>query len=246
VLGIPVGALPTICEELADANPDFKAMLDNSHTVMTQAFQVWMKRDAAALGFPFASVALTSCYVEPIDTYCDMSQTLPREDWPPGDEVDLVAYFCGVLPSADANSQVQGDEHVKAGAMQYFKDHIQELWPHFDWGLVVDAEGGTGEARFDGQYWRANFTASERYALTLAGSVQYRLWPHESGFTNLALAGDWTRNGIDGGAVEAAVTSGMLASRAFSGSPAEVEGISGWLTSDRGDVGWAAPGVLHA
>ena len=82
--------------------------------------------------------------------------------------------------------------------------------------------------------------------LTLAGSVQYRLWPKDSGFRNLALAGDWTRNGIDAGCVEAAVTSGMLASQAISGEPAEVGGIDDWLTSDKGDAGWVAPAVPHA
>jgi uncharacterized protein with NAD-binding domain and iron-sulfur cluster len=50
--------------------------------------------------------------------------------------------------------------------------------------------------------------------------------------TNLALAGDWTRNGICGGSVEAAVTSGRLAAQHLSGSPAVVPGTEGWLESD--------------
>jgi uncharacterized protein with NAD-binding domain and iron-sulfur cluster len=82
---------------------------------------------------------------------------------------------------------------------------------------------------------RANFTGSERYVLTLAGSVRHRLWPGKSGFGNLFLAGDWTRNGIDGGSVEAAVTSGMLAARAITGRPAVVPGTKGLLESDRGE-----------
>jgi uncharacterized protein with NAD-binding domain and iron-sulfur cluster len=237
VLGIPVGALPPICEELAAANPEFEAMLDNSHTVMTQAFQLWVNRDGPALGFPYPIGTLASCYVEPVDTYCDMSQVLPREDWAPGEDVKLVAYFCGVLPNAAAASQVAGDAHVRSAALEYLRRNIGQLWPAFDWDMLVDPAGRQGEARFDGQYWRANFTDSERYALTLAGSVRYRLWPNESGFDNLALAGDWTRNGIDGGSVEAAVTSGMLASQAICGEPAEVQGTTGWLESDKGDVG---------
>jgi uncharacterized protein with NAD-binding domain and iron-sulfur cluster len=246
VLGIPVGALPPICQELAAANEDFRKMLDNSHTVMTQAFQVWVTHDAAKLGFPFPNGTLTSCYVEPVDTYCDMSQTLECEPWPSADDVGMVAYFCGVLPETAIDSQAQGDERVRSAAIEFLKTHVLELWPHFDWGVLVDPHGRDGEARFDAQYWRANFTATDRYAQTPAGSVQYRLWPNESGFDNLALAGDWTRNGIDGGSVEAAVTSGMLASRAICGSPAEVDGVEGWLTSDRGDVNWRPVGVLHA
>jgi uncharacterized protein with NAD-binding domain and iron-sulfur cluster len=49
---------------------------------------------------------------------------------------------------------------------------------------------------------------------------------------NLALAGDWTRNGICGGSVEAAVTSGKLAAKALSGHPSVVPGTEGWLESD--------------
>ena len=54
----------------------------------------------------------------------------------------------------------------------------------------------------------------------------------EAGPENLVVAGDWTRNGICGGSVEAAVTSGKLAARALSGSPAVVPGTEGWLEAD--------------
>jgi hypothetical protein len=52
------------------------------------------------------------------------------------------------------------------------------------------------------------------------------------GVANLYLAGDWTKNGLDAGCVEAAVTSGMLCSRAITGQPTEIAGIGGWLASD--------------
>jgi uncharacterized protein with NAD-binding domain and iron-sulfur cluster len=233
VLGIPVGALRPICEELVAANHHFAAMLDNAHTVMTQAFQVWMKRDAAWLGFPHPPGTLAVTFVEPVDTCCDMSQVLPCEEWPPQDDVKLVAYFCGVLPNAAARTQEEGDAHVRDAAVAYLRSDVETLWPKFEWDLLVDPHGAKGEARFGSQYWRANFSGTERYALTLAGSMRYRLWPHQSGFENLALAGDWTRNGIDGGSVEAAVTSGMLASQAICGEPAEVPGTTGWLESDK-------------
>jgi predicted NAD/FAD-dependent oxidoreductase len=68
--------------------------------------------------------------------------------------------------------------------------------------------------------------------MTRAGTISSRLAADESGFTNLKLAGDWTRNGIDGGSVEAAVTSGMQASRAISGHPHDIQGETGWLADD--------------
>ena len=44
VLAIPVGALGSICGELADADPRFAQMLRKSETVRTKAFQVWLTR----------------------------------------------------------------------------------------------------------------------------------------------------------------------------------------------------------
>lgn len=241
VLAIPVGALPDICGELSAANQHFSQMLAHSHTVMTQALQLWVTRTAQELGFPYAAGSLASCFAEPLDTYCDMSQLLGRENWTPDDDVRQIAYFCGVLPHAGVTTQSQADASARAYALAYLRGEVRTLWPHalgaggFDWSLLVDRSGANGDARLDSQYLRANFTGSERYALTLAGSVDYRLWPGQSGFENLFLAGDWTRNGIDGGSVEAAVTSGMLAARAIGGSPRVVNGVKGVLESDRGE-----------
>jgi uncharacterized protein with NAD-binding domain and iron-sulfur cluster len=45
-------------------------------------------------------------------------------------------------------------------------------------------------------------------------------------FTNLYLAGDWTLTGLNCGCVEAATMSGLQASQAISGFPANVPGES--------------------
>jgi uncharacterized protein with NAD-binding domain and iron-sulfur cluster len=59
--------------------------------------------------------------------------------------------------------------------------------------------------------------------------MEHRLPSGESGFRNLVLAGDWTRNTVNLGCVEAAVSSGMMASRKISGHPQHVEGESDLL-----------------
>ena len=56
------------------------------------------------------------------------------------------------------------------------------------------------------------------------GKLKYRLKPGESGFTNLFLAGDWTANGLNVGAVESAALSGMEAARAICGKPHIIPG----------------------
>ena len=99
MLRISVAGLEACCKELiADGNnPRFGNMIAGSHTVMTQAFQLWMRKPARELGWPFRQDSIMTAYVEPLDTYADMGQLLPRECWKPDDEVESVAYFCGVV-----------------------------------------------------------------------------------------------------------------------------------------------------
>jgi uncharacterized protein with NAD-binding domain and iron-sulfur cluster len=240
VLAVSLGSLEPVCGELlADpAKDDFRAMLANSHSVATQAFQLWLNRPLNEVGWAFAEDAILSSYVEPLDTYSTMNQLLAPEDWPPGDCVCNVAYFCGVLSDVEQETQQQADERARRAALAYLRGDLGDLWPQAEsphgvrWDDLVDPQQGVGEQRFDSQYWRANVLGSERYVTTYAGTVQFRLRADQSGYANLFLAGDWTRNGIDGGSVEAAVTSGMLAARAISGSPKVVPGTSGWLAGD--------------
>jgi uncharacterized protein with NAD-binding domain and iron-sulfur cluster len=238
VLGIAVGALPPLCEELASAKQQFKDMLEHSDTVMTEGIQLWLTRTATDLGWGFEPAIATS-YVTRADTYSNMSQLLPRETWKSGQAPADVAYLCGVIKHEGLESQADADARVRENALGFLQDSADPVWPRgcsadggLDWDILAADDGAQGEARLDAQFLRANFSATERYVLSRAGSVRYRLAADESGFSNLKLAGDWTRNGIDGGSVEAAVTSGMQAARAISGHPREIQGEHGWLVDD--------------
>jgi uncharacterized protein with NAD-binding domain and iron-sulfur cluster len=48
-------------------------------------------------------------------------------------------------------------------------------------------------------------------------SLYTRMDADRSGFTNLFLAGDWTRNGLNAGAAESAVRSGARCALAIAG-----------------------------
>ena len=85
--------------------------------------------------------------------------------------------------------------------------------------MLADWNNGQGMDRFDRQYFRANVDPSERYVLSLKGTTSFRLAPGDSGFANLVLTGDWTRNGFNAGCVEATTLSGMQASQTISGFP---------------------------
>jgi uncharacterized protein with NAD-binding domain and iron-sulfur cluster len=238
VLGISVGALGEICGELAAANARFKQMLDGADTVMTEGIQLWLAKAASDLGWPFETSIATS-YVNVADTYSNMSQLLAREKWRGLSRPEETVYLCGVINHSGVSSQEDADARVRANARDFLVRHAGPVWPEgcdgdgsFGWELLFDRDGGVGEERLDAQFFRANFQPTERYVLTRAGSVASRLRSDESGFSNLKLAGDWTRNGIDGGSVEAAVTSGMQASRAICGSPRVIQGEKGWLVDD--------------
>ena len=94
----------------------------------------------------------------------------------------------------------------------------------FDFSLLADPAGGSGEARFRAQFFRANIDPSERYVMSVKGSTKYRLHAARSGFANLWLAGDWTQNGINAGCVEAAVISGKQAAAGILRRPSSAIG----------------------
>jgi uncharacterized protein with NAD-binding domain and iron-sulfur cluster len=228
VLAISAAALPSICSEVMEASPVFREMLDHTHTIQTQAFQLWLTKPPVELGFTYGHTA-TSSFIEPVDTACDNSQLLWSEDWPADNQPKSVWYFCGTLDDVEGkNDWDHADKQVRAAAFDYLHA-IGQQWPgavdssgEFRWELLYADPDVHGSARFDTQFWRANITPTERYVQTLPRTVRYRLAADESGLANLFLAGDWTRNGMDIGAVEATVMSGMLAARAISGSPAKI------------------------
>ena len=238
VLGISIGAFPGICSDLIAKSSDWREMVANLQTIQTQALQLWWKPDVGRLGWPMGNTTGTA-YGQPFESWSDMSGVIPREDWPAGEEPQAIVYFCG--PMLNPPGMPQGPDPgygagqtqlAEANAYAWCQSYLAHLYPasvapddpralRFD--LLCDIANQTGEARFAAQYVRANYTPSERYVLDLPGTARYRLEANTSGFTNLALAGDWLFTGL-GGAVESAVMSGMQAARGLCGLPATVPG----------------------
>ncbi len=81
VLGIGIGAVPRTCAEILQRDERWRAMVEHVKTVETQAFQVWLKETVQALGWDGPPVTLSG-YVHPFNTWADMRQTLPMEEWP--------------------------------------------------------------------------------------------------------------------------------------------------------------------
>jgi uncharacterized protein with NAD-binding domain and iron-sulfur cluster len=240
VFGLSIGSLPHVCPQLLQQSPSLKAAADHIKTVATQSYQIWSNRSLAGLGWSLLGAdqeePVLSAFTEPFDTWASMDQLLVREDWPAGQEPQNVAYFCNAMPIKDfppaSESGFPADcaQDVKQAALNHLQREMFNLWPavaksgSFQWQVLVDPSHASGPARFDTQFWRANIDPSELYVLSVVGSSQYRLRSESSGFSNLYLAGDWLKTGLNAGCVEAAVMGGMQASRAISGYPAIVRG----------------------
>jgi uncharacterized protein with NAD-binding domain and iron-sulfur cluster len=238
VLGISIGEFAYICKDLIARDNDWKDMVEEVQTIQTIALQLWWLKDRQGLGW-HAPEAIMTGYAQPMETWADMSQTLPREDWPDWQDAKNVAYFCGPLKNPPA-MPVGKDPAFGAGqtaiarqvALDWLAKNLHHIFPEATeptdpsavrWELLVDPSGGVGLARFDAQYVRANYTPTERYVVTLPGTTRFQMTADSSGYMNLALAGDWLYTGL-GGSVEGAVVAGMQASRALTGFPAEIPG----------------------
>ncbi|MEL7183689.1 MAG: NAD(P)-binding protein [Pseudomonadota bacterium] len=244
ILGASIGSLGYMTPELAQASERWRLMLERVPTVATHAAQFWVTKTAEEMGWN-ALVAdynsgsqddletVITSFVEPLDTWADMSDLLPKEDWPK-DGPKSLAYFCS--PAADEGTQPgTWEDRVAAWA----DTDLVRMWPgaekngKFDRSLLYAKGAKTGDQKFKAQYFRENFYGSERYVLSVPGSVQYRLPPDGSGFLNLYLAGDWTRCGINAGCVEAATISGLGAARGLTGAEIDIVG-EGDIAPDAG------------
>ena len=238
ILGASLGSIPYLAQDLIAASPRWKAMVGNVQTVATHAAQFWLNRTAEDLGWN-ALVAkhnpgpqsdlktVITAFAEPLDTWADMTDLIPREDWPAADPPVQLAYFCSPARNVGVDPGPFTDR-----VRDWADRDLTRMWPgsakdgRFDLSLLWGTPDQTPEDRFQNQYYRQNFYGSERYVLSVPNSVQYRLPPDDSGFENLFLAGDWTRCGINAGCVEAATISGLVAARGLTGHPFQVVGES--------------------
>jgi uncharacterized protein with NAD-binding domain and iron-sulfur cluster len=226
VFGLPISCVPNVAPQLVASSPRWQRAVDRVRTVPTQALQLWLDRPAPQLGRVEPGI-VASGFVEPFDTWADMSQLVTEESVPGS---ATVAYFCSVLTDAKpprrghaAQWLDEQDSLVGAQAVRFLERDIRALWPdavdpvtgRFDWDILVDADGNAGSGRLAAQYWRANVEPSERYVMSVPGSSQYRIQPDDTGLRNLYAVGDWTACHINAGCVEGAVISAMVAANAI-------------------------------
>jgi hypothetical protein len=207
---------------------------DAGATVATKTAQVWLARDLENLGW-FRGSGIFTALGLPFDTWADMTHTLASERaWrstkprqqakrgrsemaEPADAARSVAYFCGLLSDDEARASTK-DSVASVREVEALLNGMSKLWPDFD-------------ARKDRPieiHAQNNAVGSDRYSLSLPGTIRNRLSPLDSSLANATVAGDWTACGLDVGCVEAAVMSGMLAAHAITGGEPSLASIVGY------------------
>jgi uncharacterized protein with NAD-binding domain and iron-sulfur cluster len=210
VLAIPAPGLTTdLVGSLRAASPRFACMIDGSTHVGTQAMQLWMTKSGQELGWPAPEHAMLISDERPFNSWVDMSHLVGGESHP--NAVKSVHYLCDELRAGEA----QDSDDVRRNGVAWITAHAPRLWPGFAWSDLHDPQGRVGPERMAAQYFRANHVGSERYVTVGPGSLAHRLRAGESGFRNLALAGDWVRTTLSAGCLEAATTGGLEAGQAI-------------------------------
>ena len=152
---------------------------------------------------------VVSGYVEPFDTWADMSQ-LRR----PGEGERLrhgrlllqragrrAAAACAATRHSGSTDQ---KALVRAQALRFLTKDIggavarggRPRHRPVRLGPAGGAGGGDGSrTASSAQYLRANVEPSERYVLSVPGSGEHRIAPDDTGFSNLYAVGDWTACG---------------------------------------------------
>lgn len=233
VLGISIGAFPTICKDLITNTHGWREMVDSVKTTATVAFQAWTTVGMRELGCKHDRTALSG-FVSPLDTWADLSLMLPLEKWPRSPPKGL-AYFVGSLVDDPADPPPPFCEHSYPARMlaqqrrrmlHWVENNLHFLWPGIEghghairWERFFDyrAYSPPTRRRFFAQYPRVNINPSDRYVLSVPGSVFKRMEAGKSGVDNLFLAGDWVRTGINAGCIEASVMAGRAAAAAIAG-----------------------------
>ncbi len=257
IIGISVGGLKFLTKNLANANPDWRKMLQNSVTVSTQAMQIWMNKTPWDLGWngysnTYDDYLLSANFMTQPNGQGDFTKYIKYENWPKSHTPASLLLLCGTIPFYHKITGKEGadfprklTEQVKHQSIQFLQSNGGSMLPgatvatrqgygdpfSLDFNLLhglTPNDGKEGVERFDDQYWRVNINPSDNYVSTPPGSTRYRLFANKTGFKNLSIAGDWTANGLNVGSMEGSVRSGILAAEAILGIPHSRTGVIGF------------------
>lgn len=215
------------------ANPVL-SRIQNIPTVATLHLETWMNDDLPMLGWPWGSVVLGG-FRQPLNSFQENGRLLLVEGWTgPGGPRSLL-YCSGpfgggwTTDSFDPASRAAAEVAAKDSATTFL---LNEYWrllpaakvagppPQFD-VAALHAPWNPGDPIAD-QYIRHNIDEWARYVLMKPGTLADRPEPVPPGLSNLRLAGDWTKNGIDIPSMEGTVISGMKVAASITGEDLDI------------------------
>jgi len=220
----------SIVDELLAFDDGWQRMTESTGLAPSLALELWMKPTLKGLGWHEPSPAAVGLPA-PAAVWADMTPVLDFETWTDAQQPGSLHYFCGTLgtqlykePRAVPDVQARGEALANAQLRPFLEDRLASYWPN----AVIPGTRRIDPAKIAFEHVRANVSPTECCETTPAGSTQWKMAADRSGFKNLVLAGAWVRTGINASCVEAAVMSGMQASRAISRSPVAVIGEDFW------------------
>jgi len=224
ILATGIADLESACgQAFISTAPGWSNMIKRVETVGTYSLQVWFDRSLDDLGW-HRGPAIVSALGKPLQTWADMTQTLPsEEDWRghanlPATGDASVAYLCSVDPQHAVHLSPSGPLATDSPDLVCLDGIRARLWPQMP----------SASSFVKAAYHSINAAGSDRYTQSLPRTSSARLSPLELQFENLTIAGDWTATGLDAGCIEGAVMSGMLAAHAITSDQPSLDSIVGF------------------
>jgi len=250
---------PSLLEATAPHAKTWNDMCTGVTTTQTQTMQIWLKKSRQEMGLDFGldepNTVIGATFAGPINGQVDLTQLVKWEKFPEDQMPKGLWYFSGTMtdytsdappPFTDHDYPRRAHRRVKHQCIQWLQATMGSLMPDctvngqqppgdpmsldFDLLVCTEDDSAPGIARFDQQFWRANIDPNERYTQSIAGSTKFRMKAWETGYDNLAIAGDWCYTGLNVGSMEGTIMSGRLAAHAVTGYPS-LDDIPGFLPS---------------
>ncbi|MEP4212612.1 MAG: NAD(P)-binding protein [Parasphingorhabdus sp.] len=217
VLAIPTSISKEFTEKLSVDSPRWRNMMDKESSTPTISAQLWSKVPAEKIR-GFTRNGLVTGGRLPLDTWADMSFLLAQESVSnKNGEAESLSYFVGAFPKDELGNGNNADLATKS-TETWLKRNAPRFMPGF-------CKGGKFSVHHVlDMHSTLNSDPAKYYVNTPSGTVRHRIRSDNTDFTNLFLAGDWTKNNSDMGAVESAVMSGRQCARAISGYPSFIYG----------------------
>ncbi len=222
ISGISIGELPVVAEAIIENKRGWGSMIDQVEAVPTVSMRLDFNEDRLQLGWRQTN-ALLSGFRPLFTSWEDCTAWIVREDWPSAEVPKNISTYCGVLNLAQSGAGIKSEINhwLNHDMDQLFPNSVDSATHTFEYSKLIAPAQAQGADRLDYQWVYSSKSPSDYVALSLPRRSRFRISPNSSTYASLVLTGDWLYTGF-GGTMEAAVMTGMMASRALCGFPEKI------------------------